>query len=125
MRNINCECNQLPHIFNVEKYHSQLKDRFESVDRKDSGWLELGKCQICGQYWQLDKWDKLQTICAIKIDALDDWQNYDDKPDRMQLLIDSRDGLTEEKCIKANCQNKALKSLAYCPKHAYEIGLRE
>ncbi|MDQ6786373.1 MAG: hypothetical protein M3033_06085 [Acidobacteriota bacterium] len=73
----------------------------------------------------MDKWDKLQTICAIKINFPKDWQNYDDKPDRVELLMNSRGGLSEAECIKANCQNKALKSLAYCLKHSYEIGLRE
>ncbi len=122
---MNCECNQLPHIFNVERYPNHLKDRIEFVDRKDEGWVKLGKCRVCGQYWQLDEWDKYQTICAIKVDAPDDWKNYDDKPDRIQLLINSRNGLSEEECVMAGCKNKALKSLAYCPKHAYEIGLRE
>lgn len=123
MINGNCECNQLPSIFNIEKCPNHLRERIEIFDKKDDGWRELGKCQICGQYWQLDKWDKLQTICAIKIDVSDDWQSYDDKPDRIQLLIDSYSGLSDEECIKANCQNEALKSLACCPKHAYEIGL--
>lgn len=120
-----CECSRLPRLFNIEKYLSHLRETVEIVDRKDSGWGELRICRICGQHWQLDKWDKLQTICAIKIDFPDDWQNYDDKSDRMQLLIDSRGGLSEVRCIKAICQNKAFKSLAYCLEHSYEIGLRE
>jgi hypothetical protein len=125
MRKIDCECRQLPRIFNVEKYSNHLKDRFEVVDRTDDNWIELGKCRVCGQYWQIDKWDKYQTICAIRVDFPDNWQNYDDKADRMQLLFDSRSGLSQEKCIKAGCENKALKSLAYCLNHAWEIGLRE
>lgn len=32
---MNCECNQPPHIFNVERYPNLLKDRLEFVDRKD------------------------------------------------------------------------------------------
>jgi len=123
MANINCECNQLPRIFNVENYPNHLKDRVQLVDRKDDSWRELGKCRVCGRYWQLDKWDKFQTICAIKIDFPDDWQKYDDKPDRLELLVNSRGGLSEVKCVKANCQNKALKDLAYCLKHSYESGL--
>jgi hypothetical protein len=122
---MNCECDQLPPIFNIERYASRFQDRLEIIDFKSEAWVKLGKCQICGQCWQLDEWDRYLTICAIKIDAPDSWQSYDDKPDRIRLLKDSRGGLSDEECIKANCGNKALKSLAYCPGHALEIGLRE
>jgi hypothetical protein len=122
---MNCECNLLPHIFNIERQANQLKDRLEIINVKNENWIKLGKCRVCNQYWQLDEWDKYQTICAIKIDDPNGWQSYDDKQDRIRLLIDSRSGISDEGCIKAGCENKALKSLVYCPQHAYEIGLRE
>lgn len=125
MVNANCKCNQLPRIFDSEKYPNHLRGRIEIIDKKNEGWRELGKCRECGQYWQLDKWDKLQTICAIKIDFPDNWQNYNDEPVRLELLMKSRGGLSEEECIKKNCKNKALKTLAYCLEHSYRIGLRE
>ena len=123
---MNCECNQLPRIFNVERYPNRLMDHLELIDRKDSGWLKLYNCSVCGQYWQVDLIDRLQVNCAIKIDNPAEWQNFDDKPLRLQYLIDSRGGLSEEECVMAGCKNKALNSLAYCPKHAYEnVGVRE
>jgi hypothetical protein len=123
---MNCECNQLPRIFNVETYPNRLMSHLELVNRKDSGWRELYKCSVCGQHWQVDVLDRLQVNCAIRIDNLDEWPDFDDKPVRVQYLIDSRGGLSEAECVMAGCKNKALQSLAYCPKHGYEdVGLRE
>jgi hypothetical protein len=50
-----------------EKYSNQLKDRVEVVQRENDGWRELGKCHVCAQHWQLDKWDKLHIICTSKL----------------------------------------------------------
>jgi hypothetical protein len=122
---MSCECERLPHVFNLEKYSNRLKKRLTEVEVKSDGWVKLCQCRACGQYWQLDEWDKYQTLCAIKISDPANWQTYDDQPDRARLLIESRGGLSEEECVMARCQNKALKSLAYCPAHAYEIGIRE
>ena len=123
---MNCECNQLPRIFNVETYPNRLMAHLEPIARKDGGWLRLYKCSVCGQHWQVDLIDRLQVNCAIRIDNPTEWRDFDDKPVRVQYLIDSRGGLSTEECLMARCKNKALQSLAYCPKHAYEdVGLRE
>ncbi|HXG85812.1 MAG TPA: hypothetical protein VNI84_17465 [Pyrinomonadaceae bacterium] len=87
--------------------------------------MKLNKCCICWQHWQIDVWDKYQTNCALKIDKPKNWQSFDDEPDRLKLLVETRGGLSEEKCVKQGCTNDALKSLAYCPIHAYKIGFRE
>jgi hypothetical protein len=121
-----CECDHLPRIFNVETYPNTLANHVELVDQKDGGWLKLYKCPVCGRYWQIDVIDRLQTNCAIRIDDPAGWHSFDDKPVRFQYLIDARGGLSDEDCIMAGCKNKALKSMSYCPRHAYEdVGLRE
>ena len=120
-----CECEQLPQIFNYERYPNSLKSRLVKVDAKAGNWLELFQCRVCVQHWQLDVQDKYQTNCAIKIDAPETWHSFNDESLRMQLLVESRGGFSEENCKMANCQNKALKSLAFCQFHAYGIGLRE
>lgn len=123
---MNCECNQLPRIFNIETYRNRLMAHLVLTDQKEGGWLRLYKCSVCDQYWQVDLIDRLQVNCAIRIDNPAAWQNFDDKPVRVQYLIDSRGGLSTDECVMAGCKNKALQSLAYCPQHAYEhVGLRE
>jgi len=119
-----CNCNQLPQIFKVED-QGRFVRKFVEVGRRAGNWLQLFRCRACGQHWQLDLPDKYQVNCAIKIDDPDDWQSFDDQPVRLQFLIESYGGLSEEECVMARCANKALKSLAYCPAHAYEIGLRD
>ncbi len=122
---MDCECSQLPKIFNIETYPNSLMDCVELTEQKGS-WLKLYKCLRCGQHWQIDAIDKLQVNCAIKINNPKEWKSFDDKPIRVQYLIDSRGGLSEEQCLMQDCKNKTLISLAYCPKHAYEtLGIRQ
>jgi len=121
-----CQCIQLPQIFNIENFSNRLMEYIELVGRKPENWVELYECSICGQHWQIDLIDKLQVNCAIKIDNPGNWTDFDDNPIRFQYLIDSRGGLSENNCLMADCKNKALNSLAFCPKHAFEkLGLRE
>ena len=119
-----CECYKLPRIFNEETHPNNLSTHVELVEEYD-GWWKLYRCTICNQHWQIDVVDKLQVNCAIKIDKPAEWRTFSDKPIRMQYLISSRGGLSENECRMANCGNKALVSLEYCPEHAYSIGLRE
>jgi hypothetical protein len=121
-----CECGQFQRTINIETYPNRLVDRLDLIDTKDGEWLKLYRCSICGQYWQFDLADRLQVNLAIKIDEPCNWQDFNDKPARLQHLIDSRSGLSEEICVMTGCQDRALKTLAHCPAHAYEVdGLRQ
>ena len=125
LENMSCECDQLPQILNLESYPNHVRKRLHEVDLKSEEWVKLLRCLVCGQHWQLDEWDKYQAVCAIKIADPENWRSYDDKPDRFRLLVEARGGLSDEECVKAGCQDKALRTLGYCPAHAYEVGLRE
>jgi len=117
-----CSCARLPRIFKLED-GGRFERKLREVGHRP-GWLQLYRCPGCGQHWQVDLPDKYEVSCAIKIDDAAHWQTFDDKPDRLQFLIESRGGLSVEECAKAGCPERALKSLAYCPTHAYELGLR-
>ncbi len=118
-----CDCNQQSDIFQITDYGTFVS-RLEIVATKSEGWIQLGRCRACGQHWQVDKWDKYQVLCAIKIANPEDWDNFTDEESRMQLLIRSRGGLSSETCMWIHCENQALKNLAFCPYHAWEKGLR-
>lgn len=122
---MNCSCKQLPHVFNIEKFDDLSTDRLEAIEKSDNNWLTLYRCPYCNQYWQIDLIDKYQINLAIKINDPNLWKHFDDKPIRQQYLVDSYGGVSNEICVKLDCKNKALRSLAYCPEHAWEIGLRE
>jgi hypothetical protein len=120
-----CDCARLPAIFNVGRRPNRLKRTLVEVGLKAEEWVRLFKCSACGQHWQLDEWDRYQTVCAIKIEDATGWRTFSDRSVRIGFLVDSRGGLSEGPCAMARCGGQALKSLAYCPEHAYELGLRE
>ncbi len=119
-----CECDHLPDVFNLETHPHCLMNHLELVDNTE--WLTFQRCVDCGQTWQLDNIDRLQVNLAIKFDSNVDWRVFDDKPLRFKYLIDARGGLSGDTCVMEGCENLALKSLAYCPAHAFDyVGMRE
>ena len=119
-----CDCGELPFAIKIERVSSSWLRQLKLVDHKP--WLTLRRCPDCGQLWQLDVIDRLQTNLGIKIASTSGWKNYDDTAIRLQFLVNSRGGLSDEICIMQGCKNNALLTLAYCPGHAYfYVGLRE
>ncbi|MCD4718660.1 MAG: hypothetical protein K8S13_02210 [Desulfobacula sp.] len=120
-----CECKGLPEFIKSDTSDSYFK-KFKQIDWKDDAWVKLIKCPDCGQYWQLDEWDKYQTGLAIKIEDPESWKTHNDKEIRIEFLIHTRGGLSEKTCAWQGCNNKAIIGLAYCPLCAYEkAGIRE
>jgi hypothetical protein len=114
----------LPSAVNIERLPGEWLDKLKKIDERP--FLTLKRCGVCGQLWQLDLIDKLQTNLAIKFDNGCDWHEFDDTPFRIPYLIDSRGGVGDRTCIVQDCRNLALQRLAYCPGHAYDyVGLRE
>jgi hypothetical protein len=121
---VKCDCLTLPTAVNLESAMSERLNHLDKIDEKP--FLSLHKCRGCGQLWQLDQIDRLQTNLAIKLQNVYDWNDFDDTTARVQFLIDSRGGLSDKTCIKHSCSNLALRTLAYCPEHAYfYAGLRQ
>ena len=122
--NAKCDCLSLPAAISLWRITSGWLDHLEKIDQLT--WFTLQKCRVCGQLWQLDLIDRLQTNLAIKVENSYDWIKFDDTPARIHYPIYSRSGLSKETCILQSCNNFALRTLAYCPHHAYfYAGLRE
>jgi hypothetical protein len=118
-----CNCASLPDFFRRDT-SKPLGSSLKLVQEHD--WLQLFRCQTCGQYWQLDVPDKLQVNLAIKIAEPRFWDTFDDKTVRLAFLTQSRGGLSGERCKWQECGAASLRGLAFCPTHAYErMGLRE
>jgi hypothetical protein len=62
---------------------------------------------------------------AVKVRSVEGWQSFDSKSAVLQLLVQSRGGLSNERCIWAGCSGRAVQGVAYCPKHLYETGARK
>lgn len=119
-----CSCEDLPSAVDIGKGTFSWPDGFVQLAEKP--FLTLRQCRSCGQLWQFDLIDKLQTCLAIKVETVSNWGFFEDKRFRIEHLVRSRGGLSAETCVMQNCPNRALRTLAYCPDHAYEYaGLRE
>ncbi len=119
-----CACADMPRSVKVDEAAPHLRG-FPLVDSKLQEWMTLVRCPDCGQHWQLDEWDKLQVILAIKVASPDEWLHWDDKECRVEYLVQSRGGLGDQACGWQGCTNEALKDMAFCPRCAYEkLGLR-
>jgi hypothetical protein len=120
----NCACEVLPTAVDITQPAFSWLTEIEVVAQKP--FLSLRRCNRCGQKWQVDLVDKYQTCLAIKVDTSVEWDSFDDKPQRVEYLVNSRGGISDEKCVIQDCKNLALRSLAYCPIHAFDYaGLRE
>jgi hypothetical protein len=65
--------------------------KFERIDWKDDAWVKLIKCPDCGQYWQLDEWDKYQAGLAIKIEDSESWKTYPEiSPSYWRMTMDKK-----------------------------------
>ena len=119
---MSCPCSKLPQLVKVEDHNDLLK----CLEKIEAGnWVSLFRCRECKQHWRVDDWDKLQIQFAVKISEAIHWQEFDDIPLHKQFLLESRGGLTEEKCIWQGCSNYQVKGVAYCIDHLFQTGARE
>jgi len=119
-----CTCAEMSITIKGSSSEYPFKD-MEEVDHNSSKWIKLLKCQSCEQFWQVDNWDKYHVSLAIKISDPGFWSRFDDLPLRMDYLLKSRGGITNDICSWQGCNEYCLKGLAFCVIHAYEVGLRE
>lgn len=80
--------------------------------------VELRRCEACGTYWQVDVG---RGGLAIRIDNPDTWDSFDDRPIRLQQMIDHHGGLDDGKCVWVGCDRQPLRNMKFCPHHAYPM----
>ena len=108
--------NNLNNIFYVDQsILDWIETEFELVD--DKGWYQLLRKD--DTYWRLDKCDKYQQRCLVRLQSINNWIEFNDEELRIQLLKESR-GISDAKCIWNNCNKKSLNKLVYCEIHAYK-----
>jgi len=119
---MSCECSKLPDIVRLDDYPGIARgsDELETGD-----WVRLVCCRSCGQLWSLDEWDKYQRQFAIKIPRREDWREFDTMPMRLEFLVRSRGGLTDEHCIWSGCSERRVRGVVYCAEHLFKTGARE
>lgn len=114
-----CNCAHLPEIFGLDETASVF-EHLEMLAEKEGGVRSIHRCRICGRHWQLAYWDIINRRLAIRIDQPQEWSDFDDKSIRMTFLVNSRGGLSEEKCTWPECKSFSLSGILYCAFHATE-----
>jgi len=117
-----CECAALPEYFKLD-----TRPGFEAhtTCRATGDWVRLHACQICGQRWLLDEWDKYQDQFVARIPPDSAWATFDATPLRKRFLIQSRGGLANTVCAWVDCDGRTVRKTAYCVDHLYETGALE
>src|SRR5215204_6582002 len=110
---MSCECFRLPDIVKLDEHLAISRfDEFETDD-----WVRLVGCPRCGQLWSVDGSDGRTRTFAIKMPRREGWREFDTTPFRRQYLVQSRGGLTDEKCIWQGCEHRRVRGVAYCADH--------
>jgi hypothetical protein len=117
-----CLCQSETNLVEISNNYSDFIAKFVEVAL--GNWVKLVECPRCGQLWIVDFWDKYQTVYAVKIASKSDWEQFDSKALIKARMIENRGGLTDEKCMWAKCDNRQLKSSAFCVDHLFESGAR-
>ena len=119
---MSCLCFKLPKLVKVDGRFDLLK-QLEKIDT--GNWVNLFRCNKCGQHWRIDECDKYQIQFAVKINNPIHWQEFDTTPLQKQFLIESRGGITNEQCIWQGCFRHCVKGVDYCIDHLFQTGARE
>ena len=125
--NVACYFIMTPLSENIYYLDNKLIDKIQNefILIAEKGWYELHQNKNDKSFWRLDKFDKLQQQCFVKLSSNDNWENFNDKDFRIELLAKSR-GLSDKNCIWKNCNDQSLNELVFCSRHAYEeMGIRK
>ena len=111
--NMKCKCAKLDVRVSGYREDNYFKS-FPELKQVNDGWRVILKCPECGQHWLVDIFDRVQYLYAYKIDSAEPLQDGEYYKIHKEQLEKSRNGYSNENCAIAGCNNKALKTLAYC-----------
>jgi hypothetical protein len=118
-----CQCSNVADALYLEEAPKGFRDTLVQQDMQN--WMRLFQCSQCGALWAIDEWDKYQWQVAFRVQVREAWASVDREPQRKQLLLRSRGGITAEPCIWASCQNRRVNGVVYCVDHLYATGARK
>jgi hypothetical protein len=115
----------MPSAYYVDDYPSQTFGVQLFKKLKSENWKNYFQCNECKQFWCVDEFEKYQNSIAIRVKNIETISDETLIQIQMNLLVSSRDGLSNIGCIIFDCKNKSLKNLFYCPEHFYATGNRK
>lgn len=118
-------CALLPSAFWLDRDFSR-KEFEETLDfdgTDQSGWIVRASCRDCGQRWRVDHSDGRNVALAIKV--TEPWTAEQDRSARIEYLRRSFGGDDNARCVWAGCSNRALRGVAMCAEHGFDVmGIR-
>ena len=111
-----CTCLNQSDFFEI--HPGQLEDFVADLVQLDErSPFRLYSCPSCGTLWIVDYW--MRGPMAVRAAEREDWQDFDERPYRRQLVIEHHGGLGDATCLWRGCNNKVLRGMAFCPDHVY------
>jgi len=120
---MDCKCSNLPEIFYLNDGPEGFEKSLTLLEGKD--WVGLHECPTCRTHWAIDAWDKYQVRFAYRLKNRDKWPTSIPVDKQKELLMSSRGGTTDEKCMWIHCDKKRVNGVVYCIDHLYESGARK
>lgn len=117
-----CKCYSLSEVFYIDQGPNGFEKNLKQLDVEN--WMRLYQCPECGQLWAIDEWDKYSWQVVSKVTEIEGWADDQREKERKNLLLTERGGTTEEKCVWAGCNARAVKGVAYCLEHLWNTGAR-
>ncbi|TEW47648.1 metal-binding protein [Psychromonas algicola] len=114
-----CDCNEQENVIDITNNHKAFQNGLIALDF--GNWEKLMECSECGQLWKVSEFEKYQTLYAVKVPDLNDWEDVGDALIKEKIVQD-RGGITEQECMFSGCEHKQVKDSAYCIDHLYETG---
>ena len=110
-----CQCQDFGDYVEIAGDDSPSFDKgFVTLDKRID--VELRRCEVCGTHWQIDVG---RGGLAIRVAHPDSWSDFDDRPVRLQHMVDFHGGVDEGVCQWSGCEGQPLKGKLLCPQHAY------
>ncbi len=112
-----CSCHDRPDYVDIAIDDSpSFEEGFVTLERHAD--VELRQCQECGEHWQVDIG---RGGLAIRVANPKSWSEFDDRPVRLQQLVDFHGGVREGVCQWSGCERQPLRGMVFCPHHAYPM----
>ena len=114
-----CNCNEQVNVVDITDCHKGFQKGLIAL--AFGHWEKLMECSECGQLWKVNEFEKYQTLYAVKVPNLNDWENVGNALIKEKIVQD-RGVITEQECMYSGCTHQQVKDSAYCIDHLYETG---
>lgn len=118
-----CTCKEIKNISYIEDVPDAFLNNLDLVDSDNN--YDLYKCKRCKQHWRINNLDKFIHQFIIKLNKIEDWEKKNFSKIEKECILEKRDGLSDEECMKYGCKKKCVKEAAYCIDHLYELGVKK